>query len=931
MRRVDLAKKIVAAPTDAERKLLLLNNPRLADARLADEIRNICHASWTSEPTIARSAAAAMRLLSRVNKDNEIKAIACWTQGIAYITRGKFGRAVIVLDEAAIILERAGRVHDAAQTQVAKLLALATLSRYDDAVRTGKRALKIFLNEGDDISAGKIEINLSNIASRLGRHREAEKHSLSARRRFIKAGLTNLQAVAENDLADTYTDLNDFEKADLYYHKAHETAEIASMSVTIAEIEACMGNLAVLRGRYADALRFLEMSRQKYEALGMEPQSAVADLEIADIYAELNLGAEATEIYQRVIPVFKRLGQRTEEARARRNYGRLAFTMGEIAVAKRQLARSLRLYSIEKNVGGQASTMLAQAALALRSDANVKALEILSAAKSTVARSENPRDALTAGWLEGEVLLRSGQKARAAKKLAVVASDARRMDLPDLAVAALNSLGELSIDMGEVTTARKYLKRAIQQIEQLRAPLVSEEFSMSFFASRLEPYENLARLHLESGRIADAFRAIERSRARTILDAINRKRGVEAGGHETRDRLRTELNAYYKRLDRAADGESEALRTAIAIREDGLSKLNRRIASVAGNGAGESHAGAKAIDVKNLIKLLGNKRTLVEYIEFQNKISAFIIGGGKIRFVPDIASTDQIDTALDDLQFQFAAYRYHLAGVSRFGDEMRMRADQCLERLYDLLITPVEAHLSVASVIFSPVGRLHYVPFQALARNGRYLIEQFEISYTPGASVWAAMQARPEKQITKPLLVGFADESIPLAEEEIRRIKAVLPPAKSFVGAKAGVSAFSKAAPTCDLIHIACHGHFRAENPMFSSLHLADGWITVNDVCSRRLEAELVTLSACETGLSRISAGEEILGLARGFLTAGAGSLVVSLWSVNDDAASRLMVTFYTELQRGKSIAASLRTAQLEFIKDGEHAYLWSPFILIGR
>ena len=931
MRRVDLAKQLIAATTDAERKLLILNNPRLADVRLADQIRNICHASWTSEPTIARSAAAAMRQLSRIKSDNEIKAIACWTRGIAHITTGNFGRAVIVLDEAAIILDRAGRVHDAAQTQVAKLLALGMLSRYDDAVRAGKRALKIFLSEGDETSAGKIEINLSNIASRLGRHRESEKYSLSARRRFIKAGSTSLQTVAENDLADTYTDLNDFEKAELYYRKAHGTAEIASMSVTIAEIEASMGNLAALRGRYADALRFREMSRQKYEALAMEPQSAVADLEIADIYAELNLGAEATEIYRRVIPVFKRLGQRTEEARGRRNYGRLAFAVGDFVVAKRQLATSLRLYAVEKNIAGQASTMLAQAALSLRSGAHNEALDILFAASSIVARSENPRDALVAGWLEGEARVRAGQNVRAAKKLVTVASDARRMDLPDLAVAALNSLGKLSIEMGETVAARKYLRNAVNLVEGLRAPLASEEFSMSFFSSRLEPYENLARLYLEDGRIAEAFRAIEGARARTILDAIGRKQGRENEQDETFVRLRTELNAYYKRLDRAAEGEMEALRTAIAAREGNLTKLTRRIASVTSKWSEESPAVAGAVDVRHLIDLLGDKRTLIEYVEFDGHVSAFIIGGGKIRFVREIATTDQVDTALADLQFQFAAYRYHLAGVHQFAAEMRMRADRCLERLYDLLVAPVEAHLSNRSIIFSPVGRLHYVPFQALARNGSYLIENCEISYTPGASVWAAMQERPERQINSPLLVGFADESIPLAEEEIRRIKAVLPPAKCFIGAKAGVSEFNKASQKCDLIHIACHGHFRAENPMFSSLHLADGWITVHDVCSRRLAVELVTLSACETGLSRISAGEEILGLARGFLTAGAGSLVVSLWSVNDDAASRLMVTFYEALQRGKTIAASLRAAQSQSIAQGEHPYLWSPFILIGR
>jgi CHAT domain-containing protein len=149
-------------------------------------------------------------------------------------------------------------------------------------------------------------------------------------------------------------------------------------------------------------------------------------------------------------------------------------------------------------------------------------------------------------------------------------------------------------------------------------------------------------------------------------------------------------------------------------------------------------------------------------------------------------------------------------------------------------------------------------------------------------------------------------------------------------GKQATFAAFQKQAANFDLIHLACHGQFRSDNPMFSSLRLADGSVTVRDVCAVRLKAELVTLSACETGLNEIFAGEEILGLARGFLSAGARSLILSLWTVNDDATARLMADLYDNLQRGKTIAASLRGAQLELIKKGEHPYFWSPFLVIG-
>jgi CHAT domain-containing protein len=107
--------------------------------------------------------------------------------------------------------------------------------------------------------------------------------------------------------------------------------------------------------------------------------------------------------------------------------------------------------------------------------------------------------------------------------------------------------------------------------------------------------------------------------------------------------------------------------------------------------------------------------------------------------------------------------------------------------------------------------------------------------------------------------------------------------------------------------------------------------VTAADTMDMRLRAELVTLSACETGVSKVYPGEEGVGLARGFLGGGASNVMLSLWAVNDSAAAELMVEFYNELQRGLSPAASLRKAQQSFIDRGDHPYLWAPFVLIGR
>ena len=142
------------------------------------------------------------------------------------------------------------------------------------------------------------------------------------------------------------------------------------------------------------------------------------------------------------------------------------------------------------------------------------------------------------------------------------------------------------------------------------------------------------------------------------------------------------------------------------------------------------------------------------------------------------------------------------------------------------------------------------------------------------------------------------------------------------------------------LIHIATHGEFRADNPLFSGLFLDDGWLTTLDIFNLELEASLVTLSACHTGRSVISGGDELLGIARAFLTAGAASLLLSQWAVEDRSTALLMMAFYEELLAGQTKDRALQRAQLALLRGElnhdttstyQHPFFWSPFFLIGH
>jgi tetratricopeptide (TPR) repeat protein len=934
MNRAELTKKLAGAKTAAERDRLLADNARLADEKLALALKDLCYATWTSEPTMAQRAAAALKSLYKFKPAENIRPFSLWVSGIADLTRGKLESAIGNLDHAAGAFLKLSREQDAAQTRVARLIALALLGRYDEAVQTGEQALKVFKKYGDELAAGKVEKNLGNIVSRQDLHLKAEKYYLSARKRFVNTGEKSEQIMAENGLAITYTHLNDFRRAEKFFAEALRNAQTGNMLLTEAEIEASMGNLALFRGRYDEALRFLELSRRKYEELGMPHQTAVAGLEIADIYRELNLTREALDIYAEVSETFSRLKLQGEEARARANFGRAAAALGLTAAARSNLKKSARLYEREKNKTGAGATMLIEAGLEIAQNNPKKALAIVREAEKLLASSESLRHKLASGLLKAEALGRTGHRMRSEKLLVDTVKEAEVQEQSNIVLAGLNSIGKLARARGDNKTAKEYFKKAVALVERLRAPLAAEEFRMAFLANKLEPFENLASIYIEESDFREAFLYTEKAKSRALAEILGQdgeiiQAEISPAASNKLAHMREGLNWYYSRLGRAGDAEIGKLQDQIKLREKEIAVLMRRIESTLGARGKTSQTG---IDLKGLQNRLGVNQALVEFVEHEGIFSAFVIDGKAVSFAGDLAHGEEIIKLLEGLHFQFGAMRYGATVPKKFIADLKNRADVYLQKLYDLLIRPLESCTGGGrGMVIVPAGALYYVPFHALHDGSSYVVESCEVVYSPSAAVWQALQEKPHRNPKNALLMGFADDAIPLVNREINTLKKILPRHLSLTGKDATFTAYIKNAPRFDLLHLACHGQFRPENPLFSSLHLADGWITVRDICAQRLRAGLVVLSACETGMNKIFAGDEILGLARGFLSAGASSLVLSLWTVSDEATSRLMKRFYENLQLGQGVAASLRIAQIEFIKRGEHPYLWSPFAVIGR
>ena len=933
MQRRELAKRLVTAGTDRERRRLLCDNPELNNSKVARDLKDICYSSWTSEPVIARKTAAALRILAKQNGEEESNAIASWIDGISKITQGKFEQAVEKFNEASKVFGQLGKQMDAAQTQVARLIALAMLGRYQDADEAGRSALSVFELARDHLAAGKIEMNLSNIAARREMHREAERYALSALRRFKKSGESTWQTMAENDLANTYSEINDFRRAEKYFALAARSAKAAKMRLTQAEIEASIGNLEMFRGRYAGALRYFELSRQKYEELSLPHQTAIAELEIAEIYAELDLVNEALSMLAGLVGRLRKLRLKADEARARTTYARLLTRQAAHRKALKELRHARLIYSKEDNSIGQARTDILRAEIMIRTLDYRSAETVLEQALDLLKTTGNKRLRITAEWMRAEVKRLCDNHPEARRLLKALTRRAKNAELPGVTVAALTSLGKLESAVDDTKAAKSAFRKAATIIEGMRAPIASDEFRMSFLASQLEPFNELFRIAVKEGRIEEAFKMHESVRARSLVDAIDIG-PIRISNGKLNNKLnkklsdvREELNWFYSRLARAETADTASFESEIESREKQITKLTRQLDSLGTKGDGK----VNRFDLSRLRKQLKNDMALVEYANLDGVLAAFVVTSGSVELVEGLGTESEIKTLLQGLRFQFGTLKFGAAATQNFLPQLKRNADQYFFKLRKILVSPLEHLIDGKRLVLAPVGVLNYIPFNALFDGESYLIQKHSVSITPSAQVWQTLQQKRRAPSGKGLLIGYSDESIPLADAEVKHLKRISGiDAIALTGRNATFRAFVENAPKADLIHLACHGQFRSDNPMYSSLHLSDGWVTVRDIAKQKLKARLVTLSACETGLSEVHKGEELLGLTRGFLSAGARNLIVSLWTVNDESTSQLMSDLYTNLQLGHSPAASLRSAQLRFIASDTHPYYWSPFVSIG-
>ncbi len=920
---------------------------------LAWTLKDLCYGAWNSEPKRALLAAAALRglcsdadaapaqatpWLANMSRPvaAEIQALAAWTAGIAQLTRGEMLDATKSFDTAAELFTKLGQPQHATQTQVPKIMALSYLGQQDQAVSCAEKTQQEFVAQGDVRSASKVSLNLGSLHLARDSYAQAAKHYREAAVLFARVADHEHSIMADSGLADTLTSMGEFDEALLIYARARMRVATHGFPVLQAMVEESSALLHLARGEYREALGGMERARRGYELLGMPQRQAIAEMQLADAYLELRLLPEALALYEQAVARFEALDAPDELAQALAQHGRTQAFLGRPERAAQSLRRAAALFHLHDTPVGEAAVALTRSELAL-ADGNAEvALELARSAATCFADAGMAQRHARAEVLCARAMLLGGRTEAAADLFDAGVQRAHDLGLLTIHVQCLTGRGQARLANGDAAGARADFETAIEVFEEQRRVLPGDEFQRAFLTDHLRPYQELLRMALDayaqSGSDEDAPAVLEwqeRYRARALGERI--AQGAESAEDSASKAQRARLNWLYRRVQRLQDDAEPVGGLVEEVRRTELDLLERSRRQRLSNGTSRRPEDAEnAFDCRALCRVMREHEALVEYGVLDDELFAAIVTRDGVQVLRHLAHWPDVAEAVRSARFQIESLRSGPARVTKHMDILTSRAALRLQRVHELIWAPLAGALSqVSRVLVVPHGSLGSLPFGALLEAHGASPGGIELAVVPSARV-ALHGLRCQPKAARTALIFGESSRLQHAAAEANFVARMFPSARACIDSEATLVNLRSLAPHADVIHFACHAQFRADNPMFSALHLHDGALTVEAAESLGLRQSTVVLSACETALADHGTGDEMVGLVRAFLVAGAARVVASLWPVDDNITSQFMTHFYAALARDIPAAAALREAQVAIRRDHPHPYFWAAFTLFG-
>lgn len=550
-------------------------------------------------------------------------------------------------------------------------------------------------------------------------------------------------------------------------------------------------------------------------------------------------------------------------------------------------------------------------------------------------------------------------------------------------IKAYKQIGEIYTELFKSSNSEKDLETAFKSYKNAAA-LVTDVRNSFQESSSLLRYSEVAlpvyeatialaiKMHERSSNhnyLLEAFNYSEKSKGILLLESINKLQAINLSSipnslkqKEKEYKLQISVinRKLYDELNVAENLDSfkiEQLKRLQFSETEEYDKLIRKIE----NEYPEYYQlkyNLRTANLEDIQSRLQNSETqLIEYFYGNDNIYTFSITHDdiKINTIPNhISLTNNIQNVKDFLSTPPSGKKIQ-SSLKQYIYSSKFIFDQFLKNS----IHPESKH-----IIFICDGPLGYLPFEALITdkpnsqaisysldNLSYLIEDYDISYSYSSTLFLN-SFNSKKQETENTFLGIAPSfdlingnttrvcnenalySLECSEDEVMQIKNKLG-GKVLIGKDATLSNTKKEITNAKIIHLATHACLDDSNPEFNKIYLSDDYLSNNDLYNLKLNSELAVLSACETGSGRLAKGEGVMSLARGFINAGCPSIIMSLWSIDDCATSKIMVDFYKELSQAKSKTEALRNAKLRYIKNAkranQHPYYWAAFVQIGN
>jgi CHAT domain-containing protein len=944
--RAELLSELAVLGTDSARREFLKRHKTLVHGEVVDQLAKLVVERIRVDTQQAVHLAEAAVLIAKRLRRKDSLALGFRAKANAFYACGNNAAAVEHHEKAVELYESLKIEKEAARTLSSSIQPLILIGEYDKAFKAAARAREVFTRLHEPWRLARLDINVGNIFHRQDRFEEADAYYQRAYQSLLPYKDAEGIAVVLSNMAMCLISLNDFPRALDCYQKAREACERYQMPLLRDQADYNIAYLYYFRGEYSRAIEMLLATRRSCELSGDLYRFALCHLDLSDIYLELNLSEEARETAHEGFLLFEKLGLVYEAAKTLANEAMAYGQQGKTVQALERFAEAREMFAREKNLVWPWLLDLYQGLLLFHEGRYFEARRLCAGASEFFDTSPLTGKALLARLLLARIALQVGDLAAAEAETKAAVAKLSHAQAPVLVYQTHLLLGQLAGNRGDRAAAYAAYQEARKPLEALRTRLQSEELKIAFVKNRLQVYEAMVDLYLDPANkeisVDEAFSCIEAAKSRSMTEMIFQSGQTlpmgEAGQSEfvrkIRD-LREELNWYYHRIELEQLRPEERSRERIAVLQQEAqsheNELLRALRELPAHERGNTTLEAPAdFSVTKLQAHLPSNTVLVEYYSAGNRLLAVVVSNKSVQIVP-VSVVSRVSNLLHMLRFQFSKFRMGAAYMGRFAQPLLRATLAHLNALYRELIEPIRSHLTGKHIVFVPHGPLHFLPFHALRNGEEYLSDFYTVSYAPSATVFNLCQEKAISKMPNSLVLGIPDERAPLILSEVQSVAGLLPQTELFVGSAATAQVLRERGPETGLVHVATHGIYRQDNPMFSGIKMGDGYLNLYDLYQMRLGAKLVTLSGCATGMNFVADGDELLGLQRGLFCAGATSLLLSLWDVHDRSTADLMQEFYRGYIQSGDMPGALQGAMRKLREQNPHPYFWAPFILVGK